>query len=256
MTPSGKLGEVYLVGAGPGDPGLITVRGVECLRRADSVVYDALVNEELLKYAPDAARFFVGKRHGSHPVPQEEVNRMLVEQARAGAVVVRLKGGDPFVFGRGGEEALALVQHGIPFTVVPGVTAGIAVPAYAGIPVTHRSLAASCILLTGHSGQDIESLLSDPRRLLRESTLVFYMGVHNLASIVRELLRCGFPPEMPAAAIEQGTHRAQRTITTTLAEIGALCAAEQVEPPAIIIVGKTVALREQLDWFTPVPESL
>jgi uroporphyrinogen III methyltransferase/synthase len=248
MAPVGK---VYLVGAGPGDPGLITVRGRACVERAQVLVYDALVPPALLDLAPAGAeRVFVGKSPGRHSLPQDEIQRVLIEKARAGATVVRLKGGDPLVFGRGGEEALALADAGVPFEVVPGVTAGVAAPAYAGIPVTHRGLAASVSFITGHPREG-GSLGLD--RLAREGTLVFYMGVTNLPAVAEELMRLGRSPDTPAAIIEWGTCARQRTITGSLGSLHEQAAAAGVEPPALVVVGESVSLRESLSWFEARP---
>lgn len=241
-------GIVCLVGSGPGDPGLITLLGLDCLRRADVVVYDRLVNRTLLAYAPRAEWIDVGKRPNHHAVPQEKINQILVEQARAGNVVVRLKGGDPFVFGRGGEEALALVKAGLPFRIVPGVTSAIAAPAYAGIPVTHRDVACSAAFITGHRANCSEEQRSDWRRAaMGADTLVFLMGVKNLPQIVEELIAGGRTPDTPVALIEQGSCATQKTVTGTLATITGL--ANEIKPPAVIIVGEVVALHEDLNWF-------
>lgn len=247
-------GKVYLVGAGPGDPGLITVRGAACLRRADVVVYDRLVASELLNYAPDhAERIYVGKAAGSHTLRQEEINQLLVARARAGQCVVRLKGGDPFVFGRGGEEALALVEADIPFEVVPGVSSSVAVPAYAGIPVTHRGMASSFVVRTGHGAGAAESQAgcsaSDPEA--HDSTVVYLMGVENLAAIVAELLAEGRAADTPAALIQWGTTSRQRTVTGELGTIVEL--GRDVKPPALLVVGAVVELRQRLNWFERRP---
>lgn len=244
-------GTVYLVGAGPGDPGLMTVRGLACLRRADAVIYDYLANPVLLNEAPAAAvRIYVGKSKGRHCVPQEEINTLLAEQARAGRTVVRLKGGDPFIFGRGGEEAGFLADAGIPFEVVPGVTAGLAAAAYAGIPLTHRDYTTSLGLVTGHltSERDLDHV--DWARLaLGVGTLVIYMGISNLGEIADRLVRHGRPPHTPVALIRWATTPRQETLTGTLADITAKVAACGFQPPAVIIVGEVVALRDTLRWF-------
>jgi uroporphyrinogen III methyltransferase / synthase len=239
---------VYLVGAGPGDPGLITVRGVECLQMAQAVVCDRLVSRVLRRYAPDAEWIDVGKQPDHHPVPQADINRMLVEQARAGRVVVRLKGGDPFVFGRGGEEAQALVDAGIPFEVVPGVTSAVAVPAYAGIPVTQRGLTTSLAVITGHRSQDItDGLATLDCAAMSAGTRVFLMGVNNLPGLVARMIESGCSPETPAAIIEQGTTPHQKVRVGTLADI--VERAADIRPPAITVVGEVVRLRQQLAWF-------
>lgn len=243
-----KDGIVYLVGAGPGDPGLITVRGLECLKEADVVVYDRLVNLSLLSYARRAELIDVGKQPNHHAVPQEEINAILIEKARTGKMVVRLKGGDPFVFGRGGEEAIALARAGLPFEIVPGVTSAIAAPAYAGIPVTHRKLACSVAFVTGHRADFVEDPTCAWKRLACScDTLVFLMGVHNLPNIVEQLIANGRPADTPVALVEQATCTAQKTVVGTLANI--VEQAAQIRPPAAIIVGEVVQLRETLRWF-------
>lgn len=241
-------GIVYLIGAGPGDPGLITVRGAECLQQADIVIYDRLISRRLLAYAPQAELVNVGKLPDHHPVPQSEINQRLIDYARSGKVVARLKGGDPFVFGRGGEEAQALAASGIRFEIVPGVTSAIAVPAYAGIPVTFRNLACSVAFITGHRAECAADQESEWRRVAQAAeTLVFLMGVHNLPRIVAQLLAGGRPADTPAALIQQGTHTCQRTITATLADI--VERGRGIIPPAIFVVGKVVSLQPELNWF-------
>ncbi len=244
-------GRVYLVGAGPGDPGLMTVRGLELLRRARVVVYDRLVNPVLLDEAPPGAlRIFAGKRAGAHCLPQAQINALLIEQARRGRLVVRLKGGDPFVFGRGGEEALALAEAGVPFEVVPGVSAAVAVPAYAGIPVTHRGLASSFAVVTGHedSGKAVAGV--DWARLATSvDTIVVLMGAKSLPRIVAELVAHGRPPATPVALIRWGTTEAQETLVGTLADIVARAQAAALAPPVLAVIGAVVGLREKLQWF-------
>src|SRR2546423_4880997 len=214
-------GTVYLVGAGPGDPGLITRRALDLIAEADAILYDRLVPPGVLEGArPDAELRYVGKRPGEPSVPQEEINRMLVELARAGRCVVRLKGGDPFVFGRGGEEAKALAAAGVAFEVVPGVTAGIAAPAYAGIPITHRGMATSVTFVTGHEDPTKAAPTVDWSALARAGgTLVLYMGVRALPRIVADLLAGGLAPDTPAAAIRWATHARQETVTATVATL-------------------------------------
>ncbi len=251
---SRQFGTVYLVGAGPGDPGLITVRGRECIARADVIIYDALANAQLLVNArPGAKCIFAGKGRGRHTLIQEEINRLLVEWAGKVDRVVRLKGGDPFVFGRGGEEALLLAQHKIPFEIVPGITAGIAAPAYAGIPVTHRGMAASVTLLAGHSlgNEPGKSLALDDIAL--NGTLVFYMGVKNLPALLDELRRVGRPAATPAAVIEWGTCGRQRSILASLDTLAARCAEAGVQPPAVVVVGEVARLHETIPWFERRP---
>lgn len=245
---SSEAGIVFLVGAGPGDPGLITVKGMRCLEQADVVVYDRLANPSLLDFAPQAERVDVGKQPDHHKVSQEKINQLLVEHARRGKTVVRLKGGDPFVFGRGGEEAAALSEAGIPFEIVPGVTSAIAAPAYAGIPVTHREQACSVAFITGHRANNNPDCAIDWRRLADGAdTLVFLMGVHNLPEIVRQLLAGGRSPETPVALIEQGTLACQKTVVGTLADIVQL--GSGIKSPAIILVGEVVRLRQTLAWY-------
>jgi uroporphyrinogen III methyltransferase/synthase len=248
-------GRVYLVGAGPGDPGLLTLRGRDVLALADVVVYDALLSPRLLDYAPPAAeRIYVGKRSAKHTLSQDEINRLLVEHAGRGKCVVRLKGGDPYVFGRGGEEALALVEAGIEFEVVPGVTAAMAAAAYAGIPITHRKVASCVGLVTGHEADDKEDSALDWDALARwNGTLVFYMGVANLPTIAGNLVRHGLRAETPAAVIHWGTTPRQRTVTGDLRSLPGLVEAAGITAPALIFIGEVVALRNHLDWFERRP---
>ena len=243
-----SLGRVCLVGAGPGDPGLLTVRALERLREAEVIIYDRLVNPELLDEAPaEALRIFAGKRVGSHCLPQAAINALLVHHASAGRFVVRLKGGDPFVFGRGGEEALALAKAGIPFEVVPGVSSAIAVPAYAGIPVTHRGVASSFAVLTGHEDPSKDGDATDWKKLATAvDTLVILMAVGSFPRIVGALLAHGRPPETPVALIRWGTTEAQEVRVGTLADI--VGRARGLEPPVVAVVGDVVSLREQLAW--------
>ncbi|MDP8972962.1 MAG: uroporphyrinogen-III C-methyltransferase, partial [Actinomycetota bacterium] len=247
---------IYLVGSGPGDPGLFTVKGVECLRRADAVVYDRLAPEALLAHAhPEAELIYVGKKPGEPSMPQEEINALLVELARAGKTVVRLKGGDPYVFGRGGEEALELTRAGLPFEVVPGVTSGIAAPAYAGIPVTHRGFSTSVAFVTGHEDPTKGESDVDWEKLANGAeTLVLYMGVGRLAEISSELISAGRNPETPVACVRWGTRSEQRTVTGTLENIAERVAQAKLKPPAITVVGDVVALRDEgLDWYERRP---
>jgi len=246
---------VYLVGAGPGDPGLVTVRGHEVLATADVVVYDALIPERLLDEAPaEAERIYVGKRASRHTLAQDEINALLVEKARAGATVVRLKGGDPFVFGRGGEEALALAEAGIDFEVVPGVTAAVAAPAYAGIPVTHRHLASGVAFVTGHEAEDkADSALDWDALACWPGTLVFYMGLRNLPTISKSLIAHGRDPDTPAAAIHWGTTPRQQTVTGTLATLAQAARQAGLQAPAVILVGEVARLRDRLQWFERRP---
>lgn len=246
---------VYLVGAGPGDPGLITAKGLAVLRRAQVVVYDQLASPELLKEAPaDAEIIYVGKKAGAHAVPQEGINDLLVARAKAGLTVVRLKGGDPFVFGRGGEEAEELAQAGIAFEVVPGVTAAVAVPAYAGIPVTHRRYTTLVTFITGHEDPTKEASTIPWEALGKNpGTLVFLMGVKNLPEICRQLVEKGRGPQTPAAVIERGATLSQRTVTGTLTDIAQVARDAEIKPPAILVVGGVVELRQTLKWWESRP---
>ncbi len=241
-------GIVYLVGAGPGDPDLITLRGIDCLKQAQVVVYDRLANPSLLAHAKHAELIDVGKQPDRHPVPQEEINAILVKKAQEGKVVVRLKGGDPCVFGRGGEEALALVEAGLAFEIVPGVTSAIAGATYAGIPVTHRHIACSVAFVTGHRADYADEATCDWVGLAcGPDTLVFLMGIRNLPRIVEQLVTHGRSPDTPVALVEQATRTTQKTVIGTLANIVERSA--EVLPPALIIVGEVVNLRESLRWF-------
>ncbi len=249
-----KKGKVYIIGAGPGDPGLITLRGAECIEQADVVVYDYLANEEFLRRArKDARLIYVGKKGGDHTLPQGEINRILADEALKGLTVARLKGGDPFIFGRGGEEAEVLHEAGIPFEVVPGVTSAIAVPAFAGIPLTHRGYTSTVAFVTGHEDPTKEKSDIDWAALAGIGTLVFLMGVKNLANIARNLVEGGKAPETPAALIRWGTTPGQQTLTGTLADIAARAKKQAFKPPSILVVGEVVALRPKLDWFEARP---
>jgi uroporphyrinogen III methyltransferase / synthase len=250
-----RRGIVYLVGAGPGDPGLLTLKGKECLEQADIVLYDYLANPALLDHAPvHAQRVYVGRRGRGQYQQQSEINRVLIERAQAGQVVVRLKGGDPFVFGRGGEEAEAVAAAGVPFEVVPGVTAAVAVPAYAGIPVTHRTLASTMTVVTGHEDPSKGTTVIDwPRLAITSGTLVFMMGMKTLPLIVSRLLEEGRSPHTPVAAIRWGTRSTQQTIIGTLQDIVVKASQAQLEPPTVIVVGEVVRLREELNWFEKRP---
>lgn len=247
-------GKVYLVGAGPGDPGLFTLRGREVLEQAEVVIYDYLANPELLQYAPPGAEMiYVGKKGGDHTLPQDRISALLVEKGRT-QVVVRLKGGDPFVFGRGAEEAQELVAAGIPFEVVPGVTAAVAVPAYAGIPLSHRDYTASMAFVTGHEREDQgHSKIAWDRLAVGLGTLVFFMGIKNLPEICRKLLEHGASPGTPVAVIRWGTRPEQQTVVGVLEDIVAKVRQAQLKPPAVIVVGGVVRLREQLNWFESRP---
>ncbi|HET6250483.1 MAG TPA: uroporphyrinogen-III C-methyltransferase [Tepidisphaeraceae bacterium] len=258
-------GKVYLVGAGPGDVGLITLRGAELLQSAEVVVYDYLSNPRLLEHAPQAEAVYVGKKAAAHSFTQDQINAVLVEKAKAGKRVVRLKGGDPFVFGRGGEECEALAAAGIAFEVVPGVTAAIAAPAYAGIPVTHRDFNSSFTFLTGHEKEedyrDDQARAREPGAssdvdwavIAKLPCVAFYMGVKSLPRICAKLIEHGMPPGTPAATIRWGTMPGQRTIVGTLADLPAKVAQAKLSPPAITIVGKVVSLRPAMNWFESRP---
>lgn len=249
-----KPGKVYIIGAGPGDPGLITLRAVSVLRLADVVIYDNLVNEELLKYAPPGARFiYAGKQGGDHTLSQDQINAHLAQEALKGHTVARLKGGDPFIFGRGGEEAEVLVEHGVPFEVIPGVTSAIAVPAYAGIPLTHRGLTSTVAFITGHEDPTKEKSDIDWQALCGIGTLVFLMGVKNLEQITEALISRGKSPDTPAALIRRGTTPHQGILTATVGGIVELARKNKFKPPAILVVGEVVGLRDTLRWFDAKP---
>jgi uroporphyrin-III C-methyltransferase/precorrin-2 dehydrogenase/sirohydrochlorin ferrochelatase len=254
-APRATAGTVYLVGAGPGDPELITVKGRRLLECADTVVYDALVDPRLLELCPPATnRVYVGKRDRHHTRTQSDINNLLVEEARAGRVVVRLKGGDPFIFGRGGEEAEALVTAGIAYEVVPGVSAGVAVPAYAGIPLTHRGVTGEVVFLTGHESETARSPVDWARYAPSSASLVIFMGCDNLGPIAQRLMDLGRDPQCPVAVIENGTTDTQRTIVAPLATIAVEATTAGLQPPALIVVGEVVRLRDKLRWFEPTRE--
>ena len=247
-------GTVVLAGAGPGDPGLITLRAAGCLARCDVVLYDHLVSPDLLEIAPPAARrLYVGKEAARHSISQERLNEKLIELARAGRRVVRLKGGDPFVFGRGGEEAEALAEARVPFEIVPGVTAAVAAPAYAGIPVTHRDWTATLALVTGHEDPAKPASNVDFGALARMGTIAFYMGVRNLAANCRALIEAGLAPDTPAVVIQNGTLPEQRVVVGTVADIVERAAAAGIAPPAVTLIGRVGRLREKLAWFERRP---
>jgi uroporphyrinogen III methyltransferase/synthase len=247
--------KVYLVGAGPGDPGLLTVKGLECIQTADVIIYDYLASPALLKHAPpDAEMIYVGKKGGDHTLSQDGINALIVEKAKAGLTVCRLKGGDPFIFGRGGEEAEVLVAHAIPFEVVPGVTSAVAAAAYAGIPLTHRKLTATLAFVTGHEDPHKEESSIDWESLARGiGTLVFFMGVKNLPDITRKLIANGKSPDTPTALIRWGTTPGQQTVTGTLDNITERVEKAGLKAPAIIVVGDVVDLRKTLKWFETRP---
>jgi uroporphyrinogen III methyltransferase/synthase len=242
-------GRVYLVGAGPGDPGLITVRGLDVLRQADVILYDNLAPVSLLDHArPDAERIYVGKKRADHYLSQDEINALLVEKAQTAAIVVRLKGGDPFIFGRGGEEGEALHAAGIYFEVVPGVSSATGAAAYAGIPLTHRSRTSAISFVTGH---EVDAI--DWAKVGQTETLVIFMGLTTFGEIAKQLIGGGRDPQTPAAAIRWGTRPDQQTLIGTVANLAERIAEAKLKPPALIIVGEVVALREDLNWFERLP---
>ena len=244
-----RVGKVYLVGAGPGDPGLLTVRGLELLHKADVIVYDQLVNPVLLEHSrAGAIKIFVGKHAGRHCIPQAEINQLLINYARQDCEVVRLKGGDPFVFGRGGEEAEALADGGIPFEIVPGVSSAVAAPAYAGIPLTHRKFASSFAVVTGHEARKPQSSIDWSKLATAVDTLVILMGLSNLPIIVSKLIGHGRSPETPVALIRWGTTSQQEIIVGTLADIAEK--GQLLEAPVVIVVGEVVSLADKLQWHT------
>ncbi|MBM3279770.1 MAG: uroporphyrinogen-III C-methyltransferase [Candidatus Handelsmanbacteria bacterium] len=246
--------KVYLVGAGPGDPGLLTLKGLRCLQEAQVILYDELVDRRLLDLAPPACeRLYVGKKGGRKSLSQEELNALLVEQGRQGRRVVRLKGGDPFVFGRGGQEALALAEAGAPFEVVPGVSAAMGVAAYAGIPLTHRGLAAAVVLVTGEEDPARTTALDWEQLARVQGTLVIYMGNRKLPQLCQALIRGGRPPQTPAAVVEWGTWPRQRSAVSTLQNLAEEARRKEIAPPSLAIVGEVVSLRQQLNWFEQRP---
>ncbi len=255
-VPSQPLGKVYLVGAGPGDPDLITVKGRRFLEKADVVVYDYLASPKLLRYAPaEAEQVYVGKKgHGLHAKTQDEINQLLVERARAGKRVVRLKGGDPFIFGRGGEEIEELVAAGIPFEVVPGVTSATAAATYAGVPITHRRYTSSVAFVTGHEDPTKPGSNVDWRKIATGvGTLVFYMGIKNLPHITRKLIDNGRDPATPVVVVRWASTPDQRSVEGTLADIAEVVRKHDIRPPALVVVGEVVRLRRLINWFEKRP---
>ncbi len=243
---------VYFVGAGPGDPELLTVRAYRLIQQAEVIVYDRLVSEEIMAIAPKgAARIYVGKSAGHHHMTQDEINNLLVRLGKTGRRIVRLKGGDPFIFGRGGEEALVLREHDIPFEVVPGVTSAAACTAYAGIPLTHRGLATGARIVTGHCRANMPLNLNWESLADPDTTLVVYMGLMHLEEISSKLIAAGLSPDTPAAVIENGTTPRHRICTDTLAGLPEQVRRQQFRTPSLIVIGKVVSLADMLDWFQP-----
>jgi uroporphyrin-III C-methyltransferase/precorrin-2 dehydrogenase/sirohydrochlorin ferrochelatase len=246
------IGKAYLVGAGPGRADLITVRGLTLLRQADVVLYDRLVARELMaEVSPRAELIFVGKESGRHFMPQDEITQLIVERVQAGKQVVRLKGGDPFVFGRGGEEALALAQAGLPLEIVPGISSAVAVPAYAGIPVTHRGLSTAFAVVTGHEAPDKPESRTDWSALAQLPTLVILMAVKRIEAISNALMEAGRDANTPAAAISWGTTDRQQTLRTTLGKLAPCIAENEFPTPAVVVIGDVAALADDLAWFQP-----
>ena len=251
---SSNRGIVYLIGAGPGSSDLITVKGKECLQRADVIIYDYLVNESLLSLGDGGAEIiYVGKKSGHHTMDQKEINNLLIEKAKQGLTVARLKGGDPFIFGRGGEEAMELSKAGIKFEIIPGVTSAIAVPAYAGIPLTHRDYSSTVCFITGHEDPSKEGSINWDPIAKSSGTLVFLMGIGNLDKIAERLIANGRPSDSPVAVIGNGTMPNQRTLIGTLADISQKVKDADLKPPGVIVVGDVVNLRRHLSWFESRP---
>lgn len=249
------IGKAYIIGAGPGDPGLITVKGLKFLKVADVIIYDHLINQNLLDYAKkDAKKINVGKQAGKRILEQQEINKLLIKETKNGEIVVRLKGGDPFIFGRGGEEVETLAKNSIPFEVVPGITSAIAAPAYAGIPLTHRGLASSVAVVTGHEDPNKEVPAVDLKKIAQSvDTLVCLMGVGKIDDIIKQIKESGRSPETPVAVVERGTYSNQRVIEGTLKDILPKARKAQLKPPAVIVVGEVVKLRQTSPWFESLP---
>lgn len=244
------MGKVYIVGAGPGDPELITVKGLKCIKEADVILYDRLVNKELLSHAKQNAELiYCGKMPDSHILQQDTINHLLVKHAKKGKMVTRLKGGDPFVFGRGGEEADILASNGIEFEIVPGISSGIAAPAYAGIPVTHRDYSSSFAIVTGHPKSGESDHIKWEALAKGIDTIAIYMGVKNLPYIQKQLLQHGKRPDTPAALIQWGTLSNQQTVVSTLGEIHQAAQKEGIENPCMIIMGEVVKMHSRIHWF-------
>jgi len=244
--------KVYLVGTGPGDPELLTVKALRLLQTADVVIYDRLVSEAILQQIPSGvSRIYAGKKSGNHALPQDEINQLLVTLVKSQRSIVRLKGGDPFIFGRGSEEALVLTKHGIEFEIVPGITAASACASYAGIPLTHRGLAQGVQIITGHSQAGQELDLNWNAIANAETTIVIYMGLHNIDLICTKLIAAGLDIHTPAAAIKNGTTCHQQLVITTLSKLASVVRFTFKNPPVIFIIGKVVSLSNSLDWFLP-----
>ena len=247
-----KAGNVFLVGAGPGDIGLITIKAMEKLKTADVVVYDRLINEELLSFCKkDCELIFVGKESGYHPIEQERITDILLKKSEAGLNVVRLKGGNPCIFGRGSEEAIELKKAGIKFEIIPGITSGIAAPIYSGIPLTHRGITTQCVFVTAHECPDKPGTQVEWDKLaqLKNTSLIIYMGASRIEAITRKLIQFGMDPATPAAAIENGTLPIQRTITGRLDEIAAEFKKQEFHAPVIIMISETISLRDKISWL-------
>lgn len=243
-------GTVYLVGAGPGDPELLTLRALRIIGEADVLVFDHLVSQQILDLVnPAAERIYAGKERGNHAVPQDDLNLLLVQLAKTHRRIVRLKGGDPYTFGRGGEEVETLKEHGVPFEVIPGITAAAGVAAFAGIPLTHRNYAQACVFVTGHL-KDGSMNLDWPGLARRRQTVIIYMGLSGLPYLCEQLIAHGLPPDWPAAIVQQGTTPNQRTVTGTLTTLPELALTAGLKAPTLIIVGEVVRLRDKLSWFT------
>lgn len=239
---------VYLTGAGPGDMELLTIKALRVIKEADAIIYDRLVNPQILKEAKNGCEFvYVGKEEGHHIMPQDDINETIYQKSIKHDIVVRLKGGDPFVFGRGGEEGAYLKERGVKFEIIPGITSAISVPAYAGIPVTHRGVAVSFRVITGHESPNKKSSQVDWENFKGDDTLIFLMGLHNLEKITKKLIQIGKPNNFPCAIISKGTTKDQKTVVGTLENIVEL--SKDIPTPALIVVGKVVELRDQLKWF-------
>jgi uroporphyrin-III C-methyltransferase len=242
------MGKVYLTGAGPGDLELLTLKALKVVKKADVIIYDRLANSEILSYAKDGCDFvYVGKEDGRHTLPQDEINEAIYQNALKYDIVVRLKGGDPFVFGRGGEEGIYLSERGIDFEIIPGITSAVSAPAYAGIPVTHRGISASFKVVTGHEAPNKKGSQVNWEMLKGDETILFLMGYHNLSKICKNLIDIGKPKDYPIAVISKGTLKEQKVVVSTLQN--ALKDAKGLQTPVMIVVGKVVSLREKLNWF-------